>query len=218
MVDRVASNYMSRVNYFVPNLTYHSDVAVNGQVKADLGTPVAANATGILSAQSIASAGSVTTFANTYSTDAMAQYGRNVTVVASGAATSTVTIEGRDYLGQPMQEQLTLNGTTAVAGNKAFKAIEKVTYGATAATTINVGWGTKLGLPFKMINVDTELVNKAKPGTAGTYTAAVDTQTLTSGDSRGTYVPNSAPNGTNAYVLVYDADKTALHGSKQFYA
>ena len=218
MVDRVASNYMARVNYFVDKLAYHSDVSTNGQVKCDLGTPIAANATGILSAQSIATAGSVTAFATTYSPDAMAQYGRNVQVVASGAATSTVAIEGRDYLGQPMQEQLTLNGATPVLGNKAFKYIEKVSWGATAATTINVGWGTKLGLPFKMLGIDTELVNKAIPGTAGTFTAAVDTQTLTSGDSRGTYVPNSAPNGTNAYVLIYNADKTGLHGSRQFYA
>ena len=34
---------------------------------------------------------------------------------------------GWDYLGQPIAESLTLNGTTPVVGNKAFKSFNYVT-------------------------------------------------------------------------------------------
>jgi hypothetical protein len=68
-----------------------------------------------------------------------APFGRNITVVASGAATSNVTVYGKDYMGQPMTESFTLNGATPVVGRKAFKWVDRITAGITAATTINVG-------------------------------------------------------------------------------
>jgi hypothetical protein len=54
-------------------------------------------------------------------------------------ATSAVTVRGRDYLNQKLSEQLTLNGATPVVGKKAFKVIEKIDFGLTAGTTVNVG-------------------------------------------------------------------------------
>ena len=55
-----------------------------------------------------------------------APYGACLSVVASGASSSVITIDGFDYLGQPVTEEVTLNGTTAVAGNKCFKYISKI--------------------------------------------------------------------------------------------
>lgn len=209
-------------NYYVPSMQYAADVMETGDVRVTLGAPVALDADGILAAQSIATAGNTTAFAATYSNAAMGRYGRNVTVVASGAATSTVTIDGFDVYGQPMRETLTLNGTTPVLGVKAFKDVARVTYGATAATTINVGWGNALGLPYRAINtaLTGERVSLAVP-TAGTLVAGLalaTTQTATTADPRGTYQPHSGvlPDGTRTYEFIYLADTDSLHGSAHF--
>src|SRR5262249_13373196 len=126
MTIRLALPSFRGPNYYVPEMAYAQDVGLDGICRVDLGAPVALNATGILSAQSIATAGSTTTFAATYATAmgtpavGLARYGRNLTVVASGTATSTVTVDGQDYLGQPVRETFTLNSGTPVAGVKAF--------------------------------------------------------------------------------------------------
>jgi hypothetical protein len=105
---------------------------------------------------------------------------------------------GRDYLGQPMAQSFTLNGTTPVVGTKAFKWIDRITAGITAATTINVGFGSALGLPYRMSNVMEETANGAE-ATLGTFVAGVltDPQTTTTGDPRGIYSPSTALNGSN---------------------
>lgn len=223
MAQRIAEYYPQRLNVRVPDMMSHSDVGDDGQVRVDFGAPVALDADGILAAQSIATASSTSTFASTYSSDAMGRYGRRVTVVASGAATSTVTIRGRDYLNQPVTETLTLNGTTSVNGVKAFKYIDQVSWGATASTTINVGWGNAFGLPFRMMTMERELVDNLATANAGTLTAghgAATTQTATTADPRGLYVPHTsnAPNGTLTFSVIGLADKNQLHGAAHFYS
>lgn len=208
-----------RTKQYVPNCQYAADVRKGGSGKIRIPALVAASAAGILSALSIATAGSTTSFATTLTDAAMGKFGRNVTVVASGAATSTVTVHGYDYLGQPMSEQLTLNGTTPVLGKKAFKWIEKVAYGATAATTINLGWGNVIGLPYKLLKEQIELVDNAVPASAGAYVAGTNAAgTLTSADTRGTYAPHSSnvPDGVKVYDLQALFDENNLHGSAQF--
>lgn len=212
-----------RINMHVPNMQYAADVRFGGLGTIVIPAPVAADTDGIVDGQSIASAGEVTTLNTLYSDEAMAKFGRNVTVVASGAATSTVTVHGRDYLGQPMLETLTLNGTTAVAGKKAFKTIDKVVYAATAATTIDVGWGNVLGLPYKTQKIISELVNKEVPDNAGTVVdgaATGHTASATSDDPRGTYAPHSSfvPNGSREYELTFMHDNENLHGDAHYYA
>lgn len=202
MADRKPEFFHPRYNAYVPAAQYADDVQFNGPLEVDFGLPAAASATAILSAQSIATAtntvaAGVPLLSSTPDASiANCRYGRNVTVVASGAATSNVTVFGRDYLGQPMAESFTLNGTTPVVGLKAFYFIDSISWGATAATTINVGWGLRLGLPYRTTNVLAETVNSAA-GTIGTLVAPVltDPQTLTTGDPRGTYQPNAAMNG-----------------------
>lgn len=228
MTIRQAIPVMRGVNYYVPKLDYAVDVGLDGLCRADLGVPVALDADGILAAQSIATAGAATTFAAAYNAIAnagLAKYGRNVTVVGSGAATSTVTVYGLDYLGQPMAETLTLNGTTAVLGAKCFKWITRVVFGATAATTIDVGWGNALGIPYRATKttLSGELVSGASP-TAGALVAGAavtTTQTATTADPRGTYTPHSAslPDGVRTYEFVYHADVVnGLHGNRHFHS
>lgn len=201
MTARVASFRNRRYNTYVPACGYAADVIHSNAHLVDFGTPIAAVATGILNAQSIAAAGSTTTFV---SDTADAPFGRNITVVASGVATSNVTVSGRDYLGQPMTESFTLNGATPVVGNKAFKWVDSISYGATAATTINVGFGGKLGLPYRMSAVTAEIGNGASAA-VGTLAAPslVDPQTSTTNDPRGVYTPTTALNGSNRIVAKF---------------
>lgn len=216
-------------NYYVPELAYAVDVGLDGICRADLGAPVALDADGILAAQSIASAGNTSTFAAAYYTAlgnpavGLARYGRNLTVVASGAATSNVTIDGYDYLGQPMRESFTLNGNTPVAGVKCFWSVSTVTWGATAATTINVGWGDVLGIPYRAISPDIlfELTAGAKPtgGTLAIGVAPATPQTGTTADPRGRYTPNQATDGVKTYIFDYRVDVTSTvgyHGNRHF--
>lgn len=214
MAVQVALPGMRRVNYHVDGCCYAAEVGIDGIVSVDFPAPVAANATNIMNAQSIATAGSAGPAA-TFSSALMSRYGRNVTVVASGAATSNVTIAGYDYLGQPIKESFTLTGATPVVGKKMFADIVGATFGATAATTINVGFGAVLGLPYKAVGSNPlfELTAGANPGTPGVIVPGVDVQTITSGDPRGTYAPNAVPDGAKTYRLTYMADRNNLHGN-----
>lgn len=223
MTTRVADFRNRRYNGYVPACGYAADVVHGGMFLVDLGAPAAAAAASILSATSIATAVDTTTFLDD---EADAPFGRNITVVASGAATSNVTIYGRDYLGQPMRESFTLNGATPVVGVKAFYWVDRITAGVTAATTINVGWGARFGFPYKTQAVNTEMVNDAV-GTVGTFTAGVNTdpQTATTADPRGLYTPNGTVNGTNNFELrvivdneVNSSGNGGLHGIPHYYA
>lgn len=209
MTTRVADFRNRRYNGYVPAAGYSADVIHNGNNVVDFGAPAAAAAAAILSATSIATAVDTTTFLDD---EADALYGRNLTVVASGAATSNVSVYGRDYLGQPMRESFTLNGTTPVVGVKAFYWIDRITAGVTAATTINVGYGARLGLPYKTQGVVQEFVNDAI-GTVGTFTAGLNTdpQTATTADPRGLYTPNGTVNGTNQFEIraIFDNEVNA---------
>lgn len=224
-MSALGSYYPAGVNEYVPNMQYAGDVHIEGHLPFDL-TPsvpmVAAAATGILSAQSIASAGETTAFVSAFANlkaddeSVMGRFGRNITVVASGAATSKVTVYGFDYLGQYMAEELTLNGTTAVQGKKAFRRVSKVVYAATAATTINVGYGNVLGLPYAYIGEGVSYTDDVLDSSQATFVARVATQTLTSGDPRGTMTPNASfvPNGSRRIKIKYQTLEGNLYGNR----
>jgi len=213
MAVQVATPGMRRINNRVEACCYAADVGVDGLTTVDIPAPVAALATGILNAQSIAAAGTSSPVVG-FNPSVMGRYGRNVTVVASGAATSNVTVYGYDYLGQAMKESFTLTGATPVVGKKMFADIVNVAYGLTAGTTINVGYGAVLGVPYKVLGtqITNELISDVTP-TAGALVAGVTTQTLTSGDPRGTYTPNLAPDGVRSYRFSCAVDRSNLHGS-----
>lgn len=208
------------VNMHVTSMQYAADVELNGPLEVEIPAMDTADADCILDGQSIASATSTQTFNVLYvGTEAqMGKFGRTLQYVASGAATSTVTVTGYDYLGQLMVETITLNGATAVQGKKAFRRIETVAWTATAATTIDVGTSVKSGLPYKALGALFELVDKAVPGTAGTLTVGVDTQTATSDDPRGLYAPHSSVvmNGSRVYLVGYRPDRENLHGAAHY--
>ena len=214
----VASFFPRRANLRVPNMSYSAEVDTNGKFRAELGVPVAAAAAGIFSAASINTTLVKSSSGLIAHRDNMGRYGRNVTIVLSGAGTPTVTVFGYDYLGQPMAEQFTGNGTTPVVGKKAFKEVTAISSTLVAATTINVGYGDVLGLPYAAAAINEEYVDQAVP-TAGTKTPAVLTaQTATSGDPRGTYTPHASAvaNGARDFVLICLAIEGDYHGLPHF--
>lgn len=228
MTARVREFFVDGMNYYVPGMQAGADLGQRLAQRLSLGTPANVDPDGILNDQSVAVLGTFTTFAATYDEDddeKMGIYGRNVTVVASGAATSDVEIVGRDYLGQPMRELLVLNGTTPVAGAKAFRYIDAfVVPEVTAATTVDVGWGAAFGLPYKTVAAEREYADGvvAAAGTLATPDLT-DPQTATTDDPRGLYTPTTTPDG--AILIEVDAQYSnavnaagngGLHGIRHF--
>lgn len=214
-----------QINQYVPEMQYASDCVMNNPTRFSFGTPAAADADAVKEAFNDGDAGSTTDFDGVIGPIADARYGRNVTIAGTGA--TIYTIVGRDYLGQPMSEQITLSTGTGT-GKKAFKYIDRAEWnetGGDAGTTI--GWGTQLGLPYKCIVVSKELLDGVPRASNGTLTAPVltDPQTATTGDPRGTYVANSTLNGTAEVEIVgifdnyVNADSNGgFHGIKHFFS
>lgn len=177
----------------------------NGYVKRQQWTaPAAASATKILSAHSL-DGSTVTTFA------AQPDVPRNVQIVASGATTANVTINGLDIRGGSISETLALNGTTAVLGSKAFASITSIVLPTVGATTINVGTSVKLGLDRNLL--ESSVIDSYTDGTRDT-TAPTVAASGSMGDSNissNTISFNTAPNGTHnyaAYMLTTEVTDT----------
>jgi hypothetical protein len=212
-------------------MQYSADVNYNGGTRVDFGIPLAAGTTNISTGGSVAAAGSIDLSSVVELPD---PYGRTIVVALSGAGTGTLTINGYDYLGQPISEAFTLAGATPVVGVKAFKSFRNASFPVVGAVTLNVGTGAKLGLPYKALRVQFETANGVFTA-AGTLTAPVltDPATAVSGDPRGTYTPTTTPNGVitagvitgTAITAVFDmvndvnaAGNGGLHGIQQFAA
>lgn len=200
--QKVIPDYLPRkINRYVPAMQFAADVEEGKALVVDFGPVATLAAAGILNAQSAAAAVTVTSFLDD---TANAPFGQNITIVLSGAGAGNVVVSGRDYLGQPMSEQITTNGATPVAGKKAFMWLDSIYIPTIGAVTANIGWGSQLGMPYKATAVLEEVAAGAK-ATSGTLTAPVltDPQTNTTGDPRGTYAPNTAFDGVTDIVGVF---------------
>ena len=135
-------------------------------------------------------------------------FGEAIQLVSTAGNTVAVTVEGKDYLGQKMVEQITLNGATAVKGKKAFKLIEKVSTAANATADITIETKGVVGLEFCALGKD----NIAKNGVADAtmaITVGSRTQSATSADTRGTLDISSAAAGDVVDVVYNVTDYVA---------
>jgi hypothetical protein len=186
----------------------------------DLGSPNVLDANGICEAQSDTGAHSLTLDGDLVSGGvAVLDVPRNIVVDSGGADTAVLTITGTDVFGNTLVESITLNGTTAVAGKKAFKTVTSVTASATIANAAFVGTGDVLGLPVFLPSagyVVAELEDGAA-ASAGTLVAGVLTEpSATTGDVRGTYAPNSAADGDAGFALIVFLPDPSDRGLAQY--
>jgi len=171
--------------------------------------PATKSATAVCAAQAAAAAGGLTiNGASASGGVATFDYARCVNVDTSNIAntTQTVTVTGTDYWGQAQTETIACNGTTAVAGLKAFKTVTGVTVDGAITGTIFIGNEDIFGLPYRVTDAG-YLFRLGWAGalandTSGTFVAAdTATATATTGDVRGTFAPSSAANGTRRLVI-----------------
>ena len=238
-MPKQAIDYLPRlINQYVPNMEFAADV-VNGQVIANLGDPAALDADGIFDGVTA----DATVGGNTYDSDDYkstfdgsstsltttagmidAKYGRCLTLVGSSGSNHVCTIYGRDYLGQLMQEQLTLSSTTVQYGKKAFKYVDSMLVAAGAAgDTCDLGWSDVLGLPYaaeQLLGWSESGVQKSVKrdvmGPATYWVYATDTTLFTISPAQGfvTGVANvsAIANTTAANAITIEIGTTAVAG------
>lgn len=228
-MGKSADAFIRNVNFWFANCTYAADVDLEGRYRVNLtpnAAPIAADADGILAATSVTAAGSTTTFVAAFlQTEAqMGKYGRCLSAVGSAASMAQIiTVKGRDYLGQPVTEEITLNATTTVNGVKAFRWIDEVSWDGGTAGNLNLGFRDAFGVPYAVWATTpfTDFVNDVPAGTAGAVTARnTSTQTATTADPRGIYTPHSssAANGSRSYTIMYEPYKSDLFGLAHYSA
>ena len=210
------------------NPANHPLVTAMSLMRVDLGSPLIADVNGIAESQATTPAGNLTLQARAatfcVSDRGGSPFGRALTVDSDDASnTSVLTITGTDYLDNTLVENITVNGTTVVAGVKAFFTVTQIAFTNDTDGNVFVGFGDVLGLPFYLPGIDDcpvtfeyeDNILKANPGT---FVAGVDTEpTATTGDVRGTYLPlTSVPDGAQNFVLFIPSSDPTYQGQAQF--
>lgn len=150
-----SSVYLAGINQYVPGMQYSSSLVHGQPTEFSLGSPAAESAATLLSAQAANATANTEHAVSSTVQLADARYGRNFKLAISGNPGNSHVIEvhGFDYLGQPMLERVTgASGATGILyGKKAFYKVTKakIITASSNAVTYNLGWGSRLGLPFK---------------------------------------------------------------------
>jgi hypothetical protein len=198
--------------------------AVNARLQRVLfGAIAASSATAVLNAA--ARAGTVK---NVYTTPVVLDVPRGLTVKSSTTdTTQTVIVFGIDEYGVAMSETFALNGTTPVNGKKAFKTIVADQNNIAMAGNLSIGTTNGvIGLPFFLpggtsagIGYVLKEIQDGAVATAGAFFGGDLTKaTATTGDVRGTWNPNSAPDGAKVYEVVIFGSDITFKGVPQFTA
>jgi hypothetical protein len=143
-------------------------------------------------------------------------FARNISAASSTTdTTQTLTITGTDIAGNPLVEDLGLNGTTEVVTASAFLtvtaiSIDLVMVGTLIMGTPGTGANIEFGLDVRMLNGYDALhaIDGAGAAEGGAFTVAdvTDPPLATTGDARGTYNPSADPDGAEDYILYYVGD------------
>lgn len=176
-------------------------------VVVSLGAPVASDADGIVAEQAATIADGLATGINgALAADGEVELDVPRAVVAAWTTAAVLTVTGFDEYGVAMSES-SASGTS-MTGKKAFKRVTGVTTSADI-TGLTVGTGKVLGLPVLLPgagHVIGELENGTKATAGTTVKADLALATATTGDVRGTYAPNGAPNGSKSIQLILALD------------
>lgn len=142
---------------------------------------------------------------------------RNVVITVthgSSIVAMSGTITGTDQYGNTVTEawSVTATGTTKTfTGKKAFKKVTSITEVVAAdasANSIIVGPGKVLGLPFKAATVN--IIAETEDGAIPTAGVIVAGSAVATADAKGTYTPNSNPNGALDFVVYFLVESSDL--------
>lgn len=154
----------------------------------------------------------------TYGATGLPDFPRNVVVTvthASSIVAADGTISGIDQYGRTITEtwSVTATGTSKTYVSKtAFYRVDSITIHSASdasANTLKLGMGSVLGLAFPcpLPNFIQELVGTTIP-TAGVIVAG---SSSANADKRGTYLPNTIPDGAHTYNVWYVCDDPSLY-------
>lgn len=182
-----------------------------------LGAPIASDANGVVETQAATAASGLATGINgALASGGVATFDVPRNVVAAWTTSATVTITGTDEYGNTLVESS--GAGTSLTGKKAFKTVTGFSTD-TDITGLTVGTSKVLGLPSFLSGAGYVLaeLEDGAAATAGTTVAGVtSTATATTGDVRGTYAPNSAPDGSKAFNLIAVLDDPSYKGLPQY--
>lgn len=185
-------------------------------VLVNFGAPVALSTTALRAAAAIGGAGAVTLIASAQTFDVP----RNVTTTSSGNDSATIyTVTGVDDYGNTLVENIAGGNAGTTQGVKAFRRVTSISASGAGTGNISFGFGDRLGFPVFVPgagNVLREILDNAA-ATAGTLAAgSTATQTATTGDVRGTYLPNSACDGQRTFEVALVLGDPSFRGGPQF--
>lgn len=204
---------MVNVTYkYTKNAVYATDIT-NGLYSVEFDK--LAPSVDVVSVNAAAASATVTEFDNKVEVDA--KYGACLEVAASSSYSGKVTIDGFDYLGQPMTEEVTANGTTGVSSKKCFKYISKITCASGAAVTVTLTRKLILGLPYKTIDIFKEVRDGVKASTTQLTAPVLTAGTATSSEPRGKInLTTYAAAADVKLILVADNSTSATVGGGLF--
>lgn|SRR5574343_348854 len=140
---------------------------------------------------------------------------RNVTFVASSHAdfnAVAMVITGTDLYGRSLTETLTLTdaGNTTDNGVKAFRTVTSIVIPAQGGTggSYTIGFGNRIGLSRKL-KERAGVSSLLKEHAAGSVATNGTVQSATTSPPHGTYQPNTAPDGSRDYAVLYEIDYSA---------
>lgn len=191
--------------------------------------PYNADDDALKAAGTITGAGTLT-LAGTFVTSGVATMDipRNITITpaATLAATGSLTFYGTDYYGEAIAEHIPIASTTVASqGNKAFKTVTAAVALGTVTIGVSIGSGNKFGLPFALDGIwgiQSFYADTTEELSSATVVPRVTTDpaTATTGDVRGTIVPNTTPDGSVIFRVTFTAagrdTRNNLYGVAQY--
>lgn len=189
--------------------------------------PLTANTTNIAAAQHQVAATPLTLGAGTGTTLGTAPDGSGLPVIlfdvaravsltsTSNLSATNFTLTGYNNLGQKQTQTLAGPNNNTVNTTKTFVSILSVVPNTTnAGANVSVGSADIFGLSFCLLHLEYVVSvkwNGVLADDAGTAVVADQTSpaTASTGDTRGTYAPSSASNGTKRLTMGYHMDGTS---------
>lgn len=187
-------------------------------VMVNLGAPDVSDSDGAVKSQACTVSGGLATgIDGDLASGGVATFDVPRAVVAAWTTSAKITVTGTDAYGNTIVET-TASAGTSHTGKKAFKTVTGISSSADI-TGLTVGTGKVLGLPSFLEGagyVVAEIQDGAKAAAGTAVGGDTATATATTGDVRGTYAPNAAPDGSKVFQVLCALDDPSNKGLPQY--